>query len=280
MAWRGGEMHIYNRIWRWFRQSRSRPAVALMLLVQAVMSVWGTGLPIVPRMLLTILIGLLAYMGKLEERDSMCEGPHPYIPVINTVKTELVYTVLDEIVENVLHFVKTTPWTLTDLATFGAQVKGAWNSNIKQNQSTDCSLIKIRLTDLTTASSPGIEYVTGLPITGTIGNGVENGAQTVATKFLTPGRGRSHRGRAYNVGMPDNTVTNNRITDAYAQDLTDGWEGFRADILGDTLAAIQVVVSYCQGKSWLEEGIPYEVVATSTDVWVDSQRRRLHGRGQ
>jgi len=80
--------------------------------------------------------------------------------------------------------------------------------------------------------------------------------------------------------MPDNTVTNNRITDAYAQDLTDAWNNFRTEVLTGPEEAIQVIVSLCQDKAWLETGEAYAVVDASTDVWVDSQRRRLHGRGQ
>jgi len=272
-------MHIYNRIWTWLVKDHRRQMLIAQLVLQVVIAAWGSGVPTLLHAALTISLALLAYMGKLEERDTMCEGPHPYIPVVQVVKTELVYEVLDQVVENVLHFSKVTTWTISDMLEFAAQVKSAWNDNIRPNQSTDCALTKIRVTDLTTETSAAIEYVTGLPLIGAIGNGVENGAQTVATKFITAGRGRSHRGRAYNVGMPDNTVTNNRITDAYAQDLTDGWNQFRADILGGTQEAIQVIVSLCQGKAWLEEGEAYAVIDSSTDVWVDSQRRRLHGRG-
>jgi len=272
-------MHIYNRIWTWLVKDRRRQVLIAQLVLQAVIAAWGSGVPTLLHAALTISLALLAFLGKLEERDTMCEGPHPYIPVVQVVKTELVYEVLDQVVENVLHFAKVTPWTISDLLVFGEEVVAAWANNIKAVQSTDCALTKVKLTDLTTETSPAIEYVTALPQFGSIGNGVENGAQTIATKFVTAGRGRSHRGRAYNVGMPDNTVTNNRITDAYAQDLTDAWEGFRADILAGSAGAIQVIVSLCQGKSWLEEGEAYAVIGASTDVWVDSQRRRLHGRG-
>ena len=273
-------MHIYNRIITWHPRLDRRRAAVVTLTVAVVMALVD---PFVPRWVhgaLTAILAILAYLGKLEERDTMCEGPHPYIPVVQVAKVELVYEVLDQIVENVLHFSKVTPWTVSDLLILGSEVKDSWASNLRNNQSTDAILNKIRLTDLTTETSASVEYVTGLPMAGTIGNGVENGAQTIATKFTTDGRGRSRRGRVYNIGIPDNAVTNNRITDAYAQDLTDGWEAFRSDILGGTSAAIMVVVSLCQGKAWLEEGEAYAITGTSTDVWVDSQRRRLHGRGQ
>jgi len=273
-------MHIYNRIFTWLVRDHRRQMLMAQLVVQVVIAAWGSGVPNLLHAALTIAVTVLTYLGKLEERDTMCEGHHPYIPVVQVAKVELVYEVLDQIVENVLHFSKVTPWTVSDLLILGSEVKDSWASNLRNNQSTDAILNKIRLTDLTTETSASVEYVTGLPMAGTIGNGVENGAQTIATKFTTDGRGRSRRGRVYNIGIPDNAVTNNRITDAYAQDLTDGWEAFRSDILGGTSAAIMVVVSLCQGKAWLEEGEAYAITGTSTDVWVDSQRRRLHGRGQ
>jgi len=273
-------MHIYNRISIWLDKDRRRQVLLAQLVLQVVIAAWTSGVPTLVHAALTILVAVLSFLGKLEERDTMCEGPHPYIPVTNVAKCELVYTVLDQIVENVLHFSNTVPWNVTSLLQLGADAKDAWAANLRNNQSTDAQLIKIRLTDLTTETGAAVEYVTGLPLAGTIGNGVENGAQTIATKFTTDGRGRSRRGRAYNIGIPDNAVTNNRITDTYAQEITDGWEAFRSDILGGTTAAIMVVVSLCQGKSWLEEGEAYAITGTSTDVWVDSQRRRLHGRGQ
>jgi len=273
-------MHIYNQIFKWLVKDHRRQVLIAQLVVQVVIAAWGSGVPTLLHAALTILLAVLATMGKLEERDTMCEGPHPYIPVVNVAKCEMVYEVLGEIVENVLHFSKITPWTVATLLSLGATVKGAWDLYIQPQQSTDAILNKIRLTDLTTQFAAAVEYVDGLPMAGTIGNGVENGAQTVATKLITPGRGRSRRGRIFNVGMPDNTVTNNRITDTYAQDLTDAWNNFRNEVLTGPEEAIQVVVSLCQGKAWLETGEAYAVVDCSTDVWVDSQRRRLHGRGQ
>jgi len=273
-------MHIYNRIPVSWPRISGRKLAVVTLAVSVVMVVLE---PLLPRWLhttLTAILSLLAYLGKLGERDTMCEGPHPYIPVPNTAKCEMIYTVLDEVVENVLHFFKASPWNVATLLSLGASVKGAWDLYIQPNQSTDCVLTRIKLTDLASQTGASVEYVAGLPLAGTIGNGVENGAQTVVTKLLTPGRGRSRRGRIYNIGMPDNTVTNNRITDAYAQDLTDAWNNFRAEVLTGAEEAVQVIVSQCQGKAWLETGETYEVVDCSTDVWVDSQRRRLHGRGQ
>jgi len=273
-------MHINNRILA--RISRTdRKLIALAILVVSAANVLAD---LTSLLAVRISIGLtlvtLTYLYKLGEYTAMCEGPHPYIPAVNTAKVELVYSVLDEICENVLHFTAVTPWDATSLAQLCADVKTAWNDNVKANLSTSAILNKIRATDLASATGASVEYVTGLPLTGTIGNAVTNTMQTVVTKLTTDGRGRSRRGRIYNVGIPDNAVTNNQITGTYAGQLTTAWNDFRADVLASTSAAPMTIVSYCQNKFWLAEAETYAVTGASTDVYVDSQRRRGHGRGQ
>jgi len=273
------EMHINNRIWAGVgRIDRKRLVLAI-----ATVSVINVLVDVSNSLVLRVSIGLvlvtLTNLYKLGEYTAMCEGPHPYIPAINTAKVELVYSVLGEICENVLHFTAVTPWDATSLLQLCADVKTAWNDNVKANLSTSASLEKIRATDLATATGASVEYTTGLPITGTIGNAVTNTMQTVVTKLTTDGRGRSRRGRIYNIGIPDNAVTNNQITTTYAGQLTTAWNDFRSDILASTSAAPLTIVSYCQNKFWLAEAEAYAVTGASTDIYVDSQRRRGHGRG-
>lgn len=210
----------------------------------------------------------------------MCEGPHPYIPATNVTKAELVYTQLGEVVENVLHFSTISPLSGDELLQLGGEIRAAWEANIRPLISVSASLFKIRLTDLTTEIGPSVEYTTGLPLAGSESNPVTNGAQTVTTKFTTAGRGRSRRGRLYNVGMPDSFATNNQISAANAALYTAAWNGFREDMLLASLSAIQVIVSYCGDKTWRTEALITAVTGASTEVFLDSQRRRLHNRGQ
>jgi len=273
-------MHIYNRIRRLMSRTDRKLLAALYTILTLTLHELPIELPGWLHVSLLVALGVVSILRKSEEYTAMCTGPHPYIPVPNTAKVELVEAVLGETVENVIHFVNVAGWDSASLLQLAIDVKNAWNDNIKPVQSTSAALVKIRCTDLSSETGPSIEYTAGLPITGNIGNAVTNGAQTVATKFTTAQRGRSYRGRVYNIGIPDNAVTNNRIADDYALQLTLAWEQFRADILAEPLASIMAVVSTCQNNAWLTEGIATAIIGTSTDAYVDSQRRRLHGRGQ
>lgn len=273
-------MHIYNRIIRRISRIDRKLIGVCVFILTALSNEWSY---IVPRWLsaaITTTLAILAYLEQQGERDTMCQGPHPYIPAPNVSKVELIYTVLGETVENVLHFS-----TVSVLDTFGliqlcVDTRTAWEANLKPLLSVSAALVKIRATDLTTETGPSVEFTATLPQNGGNSNPVTNGAQTLATKLSTTGRGRSMRGRIYNVGIIDSAVTGNAVSGTFATQITNGWIGFRDDMLAATQSAIMVVVSYCGNGVWRTEAQISTVTDISTDIYIDSQRRRLHGRGQ
>jgi len=209
----------------------------------------------------------------------MCEPPRPYIPATGVARVDMTYLVLGETAMNVIHFFMLGGWNTDQLNELAAAVKVAHTDNLKPHQSESASLERINCTDLTTQTGPSIEYTTGLPVIGSIGNAVANTMQTVATKFGTAGRGRSKRGRAYWVGVPDNAVVLNKITSTYAGQISNAWNDFFNDVSVAIDGAFGVVVSYCQNKVWLENADITVITHFSTEVYVDSQRRRGPGRG-
>lgn len=208
-----------------------------------------------------------------------CTGPHAYIPAEFTNKIEMIYNVLGETCVNVVHMQGVAALDAAALVTLGDAVITAWAAELKPHQSNSVSLVMVRCTDLTTATGAVVERTTGLPQTGTIGNAVANGAQTVATKFAGAGRGRSLRGRAFWIGAPDNAVVANAITPTYATQISDAWRDFFIAV--QTLLPLlgHVVVSYCSGGFWRGEALVTPIVNYSTDIYVDSMRSRLAGRG-
>lgn len=202
----------------------------------------------------------------------------PFIPVEGTVQVEFLVSCNGQTVENVLHFTRDDLWTIADMETLASQLVAWWSSDIRPLVHTLTSLTQLRLTDLQTAISPVVFYNTGLPLVGTGASpSVPNNVSTVLTKrtFL---RGRSFRGRIYTYGMMesqmDGDAINGAVTTAYINAYT--------NILALTVGAVPVVmtvVSRQQNGVPLTAGVATQVVTITSDGVVDSQRRRLRGRG-
>lgn len=113
-----------------------------------------------------------------------------------------------------------------------------------------------------------------LPVFGTLtGNALPNNV-TWAAKRLSGIQGRANRGRVYWPGLTDSVVTENAVDVLHAADVTTALSTFIGDIISAT--------------SWGPEIIYNLATNTSTDVVgyfpsdyvIDSQRRRLPGRGR
>jgi len=113
---------------------------------------------------------------------------------------------------------------------------------------------------------------------GGIGAASIAGNVALAIKFGTGLSGRSHRGRVYLAGLPENAVTGNEITPTYRTTLVTAVANFAGGVTG-IMDAAHVIVSTCQDGAWLTNAEVTPVNSYSADVYVDSQRRRLTGRG-
>lgn len=153
-----------------------------------------------------------------------------------------------------------------------------WTTNLRSNTSPQTSLDAIEVTDISTSSGIGIEYTTGLPLSGTNGTAGLPQNVTVATKLSTGFTGRSKRGRSYFVGVPSNAVTSDGHITPTFQGIVDG----AFEVLIDTLRTLDVplmVLSLVTGGAPRAAGILTEVIAAAVNLAADSQRRRLPERG-
>lgn len=212
----------------------------------------------------------------------------PFVPVPGTAQVEAIYLLDGQICENVNYYFKDSAVTATDLATLLAAHNNAIQDHLLGALDGACSLERVvgRMID-TADGIVGID-VTGLPATGTSGDEPEPNNVTACVSLRTGRAGRSFRGRNYIVGLPDAATTGNTLTPT-----------FRSIVLGyyDQLLALQadigwqlVVVSRFSGFTIVDgkkvptprvEGIATAVTAAIfVDNTVDSQRRRLPGRGR
>ena len=202
-----------------------------------------------------------------------------FIPVPNVVQAELVFTWNGQICQNVLHYLVDEGVDPTIQAGIGADL-AAWFDDSMQPLVVDTlSLIEVRLSDLTSEFAPGASWSGGLPLVGSLAGGLSmpNNVSIVMTK-RTDFRGRSFRGRIYHVGLSENQVTANNIVPATLTSLLAAYAELMTVTVGAETYPLCVVSRY-QGGEPRVTGIATPVTAITSDGIVDSQRRRLPGRG-
>lgn len=197
-----------------------------------------------------------------------------YIPVPGVLQAEYVFRWDNQIVENVHHYKVEGAIDLTAMNALGLFLRSHWDSAIQPGTAANVTLTHIKITDLSTQNGMTINYATGLPLTGLAASPSAPNSVTVCLTKRTALRGRSFRGRTYYVGLTEANVVGNTIdSSTLAFLLTE----FNNLITGPAMD--MVVVSRFSGNAPRAEGIATPVIGFTSDGFVDSQRRRLPGRG-
>lgn len=154
-----------------------------------------------------------------------------------------------------------------------------WDTEMKPLQHAGVTLQAIEVTDISGPDEEGIVFSAGLPLAGSHSGGSLPNNVTLATKLATGLTGRSRRGRSYLVGLPLTQLEtgSQTVADSYITLL----QGAFADLL--TALAVEgfnlAVLSLVSGGVPRTEGLLTDVTSVVTNDVVDSQRRRLPGRG-
>jgi len=207
----------------------------------------------------------------------MCTGTHPYIPAENTAEVRLNYATLGGVAQNVINFRKGSAWTSSDLQDLANDVKDSWETNISTDVTEDISLDTIVATDLSSETGP--QYTLPAGIAGAIASPALPSNVTLAIKFSTDFRGRSYRGRLFYVGLAENQVVGDQVSEAFQTGVQENFALFFGDILAGSTGAEHVIVSRCQDGSWLTDAVVTPVTAYTVDRTIDTQKRRLLGHG-
>jgi hypothetical protein len=213
---------------------------------------------------------------------------HPFIPAPNTAQVELIYTYQGTTFENTFHVQKGAPFTNAQLVTLNSTFN-TWDSvgaTAWANYRTDgCFLQQIKSRALDTSSAPVAIYVLPAPRGGGwSGSGQYMPANVAFCLTLQTGlSGRSQRGRIYVGGIRGN------MCQAYpnGSDAVVSWANslvasVNALITQLTAAGFTLVVtSFYNNGAWRTTASNTPVLnAAYADVHLDSQRRRLLGRGR
>jgi hypothetical protein len=204
---------------------------------------------------------------------------HPFISAPNTASIELIYQNASEYNENVIHVEKGSPYSFANLQAVRAIVD-AWDAATGyQFRHTTAQLVRIRSKALDTNTSPLEDYFLPTPRGGAVGGNAVPLNVAFCVKLATGLAGRSYRGRWYlgNLGTP-------QINDAgHILALTVAAYPPALDALRAALLAgghTQVITSYRNNGAWRTTAVNTPVTAAvAVDNAIDSQRRRLPGRG-
>lgn len=205
-----------------------------------------------------------------------------YIPVANTAQAEIIALMAGQRTQWVCHYQRASLVayniaSLTDLANGivtainGSSVKGLFPST--------WSLIEVRCIDMESQFGPAISASSGLPIVGTrAGTQLPNNCALVLTK-RTASRGRSYRGRLYFGPLIEADVTDNTVGSTVVSSIINNLGAVLLTVVGVTENhKLHVVSRYSNGVARVT-GISTLVTGWTSDGIVDSQRRRLPGRG-
>lgn len=209
----------------------------------------------------------------------------PFVPVPNTLQIDVIYLLDNQRVENTLYFEKNSTWIPDEIVDFTNSLRAYIEEELMPLLSSAIGLVEIVARLLDTASSIGFNLPVNPPVTGGVPTESLPNNVTYTISFKTGLTGRSFRGRNYVPGLDINAVTGNQIDATKRTALLDYYTGIRALALESSVT--WVVVSRYSGVDGDGKPIPRAtgvttpITSVSTfDNTVDSQRRRLPGRGR
>ena len=210
-----------------------------------------------------------------------------FVPVPNTALVESVYMLDGQIVENTVYMTSVDPPTITTLAEMIEFVNLTIREQLIPSLVSAIQLLRVVGTLIDVLD--GLVYVstTSLPLSGGDTSAPLPSNTTVCCSLRTDHSGRSFRGRNYIPGMPDAAVTFNTVSVDFRNNVNHYFDVLRSG--ASELGWHHTVVSRFSGFTIVSgkkvptprvTGIATPVVNTLfVDNTIDSQRRRLPGRG-
>lgn len=202
-----------------------------------------------------------------------------FIPVENVAQFRMQFTYDGENCENVYHVLNPSGWDADQLDIMAGGFVSWWDTTLSAFAPGTLVLQRVIGRDLTTESSAAIEYTTGLPMSGENASPQLPNNVTLAVKWTTGLAGRSFRGRTYHLGMPENSTVGNTVSGGPMADLLAAYFALTGVPSATIGGCLLVVVSLVHAGVPRTEGVATEIIGRSIDPTIDSQRRRLPGRG-
>lgn len=201
-----------------------------------------------------------------------------FIPVTNVSSFSMIFTQDNQRVQNTYYVKHVSGWLEAQQLAVCAELVSWWGGSLRSLVANNVALVQIDYRDWTTYDGIGGTYTTGLPLSGTgLTGGLPNNV-TVAVGWKTGKRGRSYRGRTYHIGLMEDQVTGNQVNAGSVNALSAAYDDLRSAI-NAVPDCTMVQVSRYLNKTPRVTGAASTIIGQTFDPTVDSQRRRLPGRG-
>lgn len=203
----------------------------------------------------------------------------PFVPFANTAECEVRYELDGQKVENTLYFTQADAYTSGSLGNLATIVLDWAVASLLPLQNNVCLLREVFARDLSTEDGLAAVAAADSGALGAAGPGAPNNS-TICVSFRSGVTGRSQRGRNYLIGLPVSAMANtNHVSNAYQGEIIVAYNTLKGDAQDEGFT--HVIASRRHNKDWRAVGQTTQVVSyTFVDATVDSQRRRLPGRGQ
>lgn len=187
-------------------------------------------------------------------------------------------TLFDQEIENTLYFSKDGGFIMADLNDLAALVRAWWFDNIMPLLSADYVFREVAAVDLSTEGGATAFDTAETGTGGGAASGAFPGNVAIAVSLRTGLAGRSFRGRNYLSGLPPSAVIGNTLDNDFRTGYATGYAAL-LDLLSDTDFVWGVVSRVTAGLPRVAGIITAITSVIIVDAFVDSQRRRLSGRG-
>jgi len=202
----------------------------------------------------------------------------PFIPAENTARIIMGFTQAGQQVMNQFYAKFPTQPDKDDLSALAVVIKNWYVDFLEDLQSTSVSLVRIELTDITEEAGQQVIYTSGLPLSGNDNGTPLPNNVTVSTKLTTGFSGRSKRGRQYFIGLVNTQLADpNHLLTGMVTALQTAYSAL-IDAISDA-GWTMVIASFISGGSPRITAELTEVISSSVNATLDSQRRRLPERG-
>lgn len=202
-------------------------------------------------------------------------APNPFV-----IQAQMRYTQDAQEVENILYFNVGSAASGANCAALADELAVWWDTSIQPLQPTSVTLREVYCKVMLNGTAPEGTSTFGLPADGTgIGSALPNNV-TCSVSFRTGFSGRSFRGRNFIIGLQEAQVTQNEVSNVTIA----AWEAAYEQLLPG--AGVITEGEWCVYSQWSNNvlratGLPTAVLdVLFKDDTVDSQRRRLPGRGR
>jgi hypothetical protein len=203
-----------------------------------------------------------------------------FVPVPNVCQTNVRARLDSQRIENVFYWLVPGGLTESTVANLTNDVLESWSTHMLPQLQTNYVLAEVYGVDL--SSADGAAY-TAVPVStspGTLGGAPLPNNVSICMSHRTAKRGRSYRGRTYLPGGSQSTASGaNHFSDSYATSLLAAFAVFRSDVEADIGCQLGVVSRVANKVPRTTGHFEFINSTLFTDTVLDSQRRRLPGRG-